>query len=936
MSRLDDLNATSVYSVSIDSRSRPSNQPDNKYDIELGRTLDRVKSIQLGSIQIPDCRYAFDSKSQFQYSEPISIPPNMYLFVEQTVVTVDKVTCQTTVAVNTVNILVPPTLNPVTNYISNAPADDDVVITQYDTGLDFAVKYYPLIGQQACLVGGHFPQSLMTAPMTPFPAAAGPVFTPTTLVNNAGYYGPGPTNIDNSYKYALGYLNTLSSSAGNYDTRHLIPGTAFSYVHAPKPTLVELFVMLNSALAAHTGASTVNGLITNASNTAPIVITCAAPHGLHDFDQVVIAGVLGNTASNGSFFVTVASLTTFSLNQSVGNGAYAGGGTFTCVRALATLVQLGFDDSNNTIIATGPTRTLADTRFEKRTVSLRFPNPPTGASSLMSYIGFGVSRLDPPARATVPNFIIRNVAVRPGNYTPLELTAMMNVRLNPLLFDETDPALRTLNYLLPGGGAPAAVIIPKGRYFGVQLAAFLNYYMSGAPANIQVSFNDATGRFTFQQRFGLSISLILAGADNARTALRLGFEPVNYSGNSTFTSVNQAVYGVTSSQSYPSNTYFMSADESQHHFTFDTGDAPTFKTVAGVNTAGVDAVWEPIYEGFSVADGFGSTLTTNDVLFAQSPFLSGTITNVTTAPGTVVTITTAAAHGLNTGDGVTIANVEGVPFVNGTWIITFTLANAFTLDGSSVVDTGAGTYVANTGLFYSASIAGVATNTYTVVVQQAWDATNGIGLPQGTTPATLTLQPTVSIFSALNAGTVDAALGTPTVATPVYLQDAARSVFQMMFGHPDSRPSNFGFPAIAYPPSSNALQLFDVNAFPAYIPSSNSVPVASSYTSPYCYNLSPPDYIIMLLCNPTGSKDMQTHKYGSVTKPIFAKLYITAPYLQISEQMLHSTFAGFQRVNSVSVEFQNPDGSLVEFNGRPHSFSLLFTLYENSSETTCF
>jgi hypothetical protein len=114
------------------------------------------------------------------------------------------------------------------------------------------------------------------------------------------------------------------------------------------------------------------------------------------------------------------------------------------------------------------------------------------------------------------------------------------------------------------------------------------------------------------------------------------------------------------------------------------------------------------------------------------------------------------------------------------------------------------------------------------------------------------------------------------------------------------------------------------------------VPVSSSYTSPYCYNLLPPDYIIMVLCNPTGSKDAQTHTFGQTTRPFFAKLYITSPFLQISEQMVHSTFAGFQRINSVTVEFQNPDGTLVEFNGRPHSFSLLFTLYENSSETTCF
>jgi hypothetical protein len=917
MSRLNDVNATSVYGVSVDSRSRPSDQPDNKYDVSLGRTLDRVKSIQLGSIQIPDCRYAFDSRSRLQYSEPMRMVPNSHLFIEQTVSYVNKLTLESSIVSSVVQILVPPTLNKVTGY----DALTDTVTTQFDCGVDFGVKYYPAIGQSMAVVGAQFPQSLMSAVMAPFPSDTGPVLAATTV---------GATG-EATYTYAPGYLDALTSTSGNYDQRHFLPGVATSYVYAPKPTLVELFVMLNKALEAQTQPGlNVSGTVTAASNAAPIVLVCAAPHGLHNFDQVVISGVAGNLAANGTFFVTVLSPASFSLNSSTGSGAYAGGGVFASVRQLLTLVQFGFDDANNTIVAEGPTRVLLDTRQETRTVSLRFVNPPPGAVSLSSYIGFGVSRLDPPARASVPDFFIRTVDIRRGNYSSDELVAMMNVRMNPLLFFDADPAARTLNYLLPGGGAPASVVLPRGRYTGVQCAAYLNFYMSQPLASIVVQFDDATGRFTFRQTFGVAFTLVFEGADNRLTAQRLGFEPVNYSGTSVYTSVNVAVYGVTSSQAYPSNTYYLSADSTQHHITFDTGDAVAFKSLAGTNTAGAQCVWQPQYECSDVAAGFAWSFVAGDVLVAQAPFSAPPIFSVSaTSP---VVVTTTGAHGLTSGDMVTVACAEGVVGANGLWVVLVTGATTFDLVGSA----GVGVYVAGSGFLYSNTFGGVGTNTYKVVVQSSWDASGGIGLPLGSVPATLTLEPTVSILSGLDAGTVSEALGVPSATRPVYLQDAARSVFQLMFGHPDSRPSNFGFPSIAWPPYSAARQLFDPLAFSSYDPVSRSVPVSSSYTSPYCYNLLPPDYIIMVLCNPTGSKDAQTHTFGQTTRPFFAKLYITSPFLQISEQMVHSTFAGFQRINSVTVEFQNPDGTLVEFNGRPHSFSLLFTLYENSSETTCF
>jgi hypothetical protein len=67
-------------------------------------------------------------------------------------------------------------------------------------------------------------------------------------------------------------------------------------------------------------------LVTGATNATPIVVTSDRVHRLTTGDRVVVAGVGGNTAANGTWLVTVLSSTTFSLDTSVGNGAYTSGG----------------------------------------------------------------------------------------------------------------------------------------------------------------------------------------------------------------------------------------------------------------------------------------------------------------------------------------------------------------------------------------------------------------------------------------------------------------------------------------------------------------------------------------------------------------------------------------------------------------------------------
>lgn len=70
---------------------------------------------------------------------------------------------------------------------------------------------------------------------------------------------------------------------------------------------------------------TANLAVTGATNASPIVVTTAT-HGLSTGNYVSITGVLGNTAANGTWVITVLSGTTFSLVGSAGNAAYTSGG----------------------------------------------------------------------------------------------------------------------------------------------------------------------------------------------------------------------------------------------------------------------------------------------------------------------------------------------------------------------------------------------------------------------------------------------------------------------------------------------------------------------------------------------------------------------------------------------------------------------------------
>lgn len=88
--------------------------------------------------------------------------------------------------------------------------------------------------------------------------------------------------------------------------------------------------------------------ITNATNASPIVITTSSAHGLASGAVVSIQGVLGNTAANGVWIVTVTGSNSFSLNGSTGNGTYSAASVASAYTPQSATFQADISGSSST------------------------------------------------------------------------------------------------------------------------------------------------------------------------------------------------------------------------------------------------------------------------------------------------------------------------------------------------------------------------------------------------------------------------------------------------------------------------------------------------------------------------------------------------------------------------------------------------------------
>lgn len=80
--------------------------------------------------------------------------------------------------------------------------------------------------------------------------------------------------------------------------------------------------------------------ITAATNTSPITLTTSVPHGVADVHTVTVAGVLGNTAANGTWIGERVGTNTIKLRGTAGSGAYTSGGTLIRTDSYAVIAEL--------------------------------------------------------------------------------------------------------------------------------------------------------------------------------------------------------------------------------------------------------------------------------------------------------------------------------------------------------------------------------------------------------------------------------------------------------------------------------------------------------------------------------------------------------------------------------------------------------------------
>jgi hypothetical protein len=161
------------------------------------------------------------------------------------------------------------------------------------------------------------------------------------------------------------------------------------------------------------------GTVTGATNATPIVITGGA-YELQTGDVVVITGVNGNTAANGTWTITRISATQFSLNTSVGSGAYTNGGTYTLNATSDASVGNGNRSIGLQLVGAGLSRNTAGVFITKGTATGLYYHGVHVASGTIDSTG-DAFRSDDPATLGLNSFgavKFPRVLTQPTNFTP--------------------------------------------------------------------------------------------------------------------------------------------------------------------------------------------------------------------------------------------------------------------------------------------------------------------------------------------------------------------------------------------------------------------------------------------------------------------------------------------------------------------------------------
>ncbi|MBM81981.1 MAG: hypothetical protein CMJ78_15530, partial [Planctomycetaceae bacterium] len=150
--------------------------------------------------------------------------------------------------------------------------------------------------------------------------------THSTVVNNAAINGGGLSNDDLFGPANVG--NTIiarnTATVGNDVDGPALTSLGNNLIG----DLGRAAGFINGANSDQVGG-TATGVVTNATGT--LIVLTSVDHGLATGNRIIVEGVGGNTAANGTFTVTVLTADTFQLDGSTSNGVFTGGGTWRAV-----------------------------------------------------------------------------------------------------------------------------------------------------------------------------------------------------------------------------------------------------------------------------------------------------------------------------------------------------------------------------------------------------------------------------------------------------------------------------------------------------------------------------------------------------------------------------------------------------------------------------
>jgi hypothetical protein len=918
-----------VYAVSVDSRTRRMGEPLNDYTVDLGDVVQRAKSVQVGSIQLPDYgRDALPRASTLPLSEPLDVPVDCRFVINETATTLDRNT-HVVLSSSTITAAayLPPTLNPVITV--GVAADGLTITTLYPHGLaEISASYPPQLN--AVMVGTAFPWSITSG-----------AHPPSLLDKLLGVTGSQAVSVTpTSFVLPTAELHKCAGAGAahpltEYASRIIHSPAYSSYVYVSRPCISEVVDIVNTQLRAAAPAL---------ASQPQLAINDSSP------DNAVSSGGGGGG----------------SLDLRAVHVPPAESGTKR-VHTSAALLDESAGSTGN------PWLNL-------RAASLTPPPPQAQRASASASAS---------AAAAFPladMWQVRTPPLPPGTYSPGDVETVFSQAASPLRLDDAyapeDPNTRSF-YLYTPSGVATIVTLVAGRYTGPQLALHIQCQIAlatGTPPGAVYTVTylprtsralgpsafygaglEAGGKFTFKNTqglaFGLSFMFVtLTGGGRApalnRLGKALGFEALAYTGASAYTSPRfvacvpgggaagagdpnlPAGLGITT----PVN--ISGAAERWQREAYGVAVLPPDAGVARKFTVSTAASLAWLSSGVSTLPGSSISNGTQTISGWEMQYTAGQAPALLANPSFAITGATATSLTGVLYPAVTDQRAVLIPIVPQGY------------HGGEVLHVEAVSGVAGT----SAVTAG---DVFTAVVAKPWSGLSVTGTLAGTpgvAPYT-TMFPTASICGGGGDGATPQAPSAlpatgPTVAHPFRVWTNRRAAFQMHMSLPSAPTRVLGFSRQTYPVLAAAGQTPAAGAgFPPSAANRGTglygqcpgpldgapLNIPSSYTAPYSMDLLPQRYILMLLRAASPPSKRQTHVWRDSAFPILAKfiMHDGQNFVRVTEDMTNYVFTDFARLTQMRVSFVYGDGSPVDFNGHEHTFTLLFTTAQGDTEALC-